>query len=100
MFFFLNTKTELDISGNCFKSEVKKILELKSLKKLNLSFNNLEKIWPLPVKIHTLILNNNKIQLLQNNLMLLKNLKYLNLDNNCIVDITCLANLKELQILF
>ena len=90
----------MNISGNCFKLEDKKLIELKSLRKLNLGFNHLEKFWSFPTNIEILILNNNKICNLENYLPQMKNLKYLDLDNNFITNISNLTSLKQIQFLF
>jgi Leucine-rich repeat (LRR) protein len=54
----------LDLTGNSFRDPEKDLKVLKSfnfLKKINLTYNNLETVPQLPKTIETLILNNNNL---------------------------------------
>jgi Leucine Rich Repeat. len=70
------------------------------LKKLNLTYNNLETIPQLPRTIETLILTNNSIATITNNILMLNKLAMLDLSNNSIEDISSLTQLKHLKHLF
>ena len=90
---------ELDISGNLLKEVVKELSGLKFLKKLNLSYNDIEEMWPIPSKIETLVISHNKLRKIWMNSETLTNLKILDISFNKISDCDGLQYLSKVQIL-
>ena len=70
------------------------------LKKINLAYNNLNFVPPIPRNIETLILNHNSLFSLNENLVQSMRLTTLDLSNNFIVDVGILQKISTLKYLF
>jgi len=96
-------KIELDLSGNNFKDpeeSLKALAMFPYLKKINLAYNNLNFVPPIPRNIETLILNHNSLFSLNENLVQSMRLTTLDLSNNFIVDVGILQKISTLKYLF
>ncbi|CAG9322141.1 unnamed protein product [Blepharisma stoltei] len=91
---------ELDISGNYLSSEVTQLLSLKYLKKLILSNNHIEALWPLPATIENLNISDNLLVTIQPSILLLTRLHTLDIGHNNLVSLRSLSNLTNLKCLY
>ncbi|OMJ95668.1 hypothetical protein SteCoe_918 [Stentor coeruleus] len=91
--------TEIDLSGNFLKNPVNEIFNLKYLKKINLSNNEIVNIWPLPTCLEILNLSGNLISSTNTALINLQKLQNLDLSGNSLTDLKGLAGLRSLKFL-
>jgi len=91
---------DLDLSGNTLSSQVSSMLELKFLKKLNLSRNSISVIWELPKSLEQLNLSENFITSLEYSIQSLTKLEYLDVSQNCIGSLKGVGMLKGLRSLY
>lgn len=73
---------------------------MKFLKRLNLSYNQINEFWIFPENIEILLLNSNSISFCNDNLHNLKNLTTLDLSYNLLCDISSLSEIITLKYLF
>lgn len=90
--------TELDVSGNNLVNEVKELMRLPFLKKLNLASNSISKLWALPHTIEILNLSQNNLRRLSVEVMApLCNIVTLDISENGLQTLDGIGSLQKLR---
>ncbi|OMJ91099.1 hypothetical protein SteCoe_6464 [Stentor coeruleus] len=91
---------ELDLTGNRLFNPVFEITQLKFLKKLNVSKNNISSLWDLPKSLEKLVISANKLTTLDLVIPTLSRLQSLDISYNQITSLSPLRSLSFLQCLY
>ena len=87
-------QAELDLSGNCFESEIKELSSLRFLRKLSLSSNHIKELWQFPKTLEVLNVSCNHLATISE--LKLPRLQYLDFSCNLL---TSLQGFSELPVL-